>query len=36
MVVITTRKPTEEVIDVLKENDVKKIVLVSCGVFLKK
>ena len=32
MVVITTRKPTEEVINVLKENDVKKIVLVSCGV----
>jgi len=32
MVVITTRKPTEEVIDVLKANNVKKIVLVSCGV----
>jgi ferredoxin len=32
MVVITTKKPVEEVINALKNNNVKKVVLVSCGV----
>jgi len=32
MVVITTKKPVEEVINALKNNNVKKVILVSCGV----
>ena len=32
MVVITTKKPVEEVLNTLKENNVKKIFIVSCGV----
>ncbi|TFG19714.1 MAG: 5,10-methylenetetrahydrofolate reductase [Promethearchaeota archaeon] len=32
MVVITTKKPVDEVLNVLKENNVKKIFIVSCGV----
>ncbi|TFG18648.1 MAG: 5,10-methylenetetrahydrofolate reductase [Promethearchaeota archaeon] len=32
MVVITTKKPVDEVLNILKENDVKSLVVVSCGV----
>ena len=31
MVVITTKKPVDEVLNILKENDVKSLVVVSCG-----
>ncbi|NVM35753.1 MAG: methylenetetrahydrofolate reductase C-terminal domain-containing protein [Candidatus Lokiarchaeota archaeon] len=32
MVVITTKKPVEEVLNILKDNNAKKLFLVSCGV----
>ena len=32
MVVITTKKPVEEVLNVLKDNNAKKLFVVSCGV----
>ncbi len=32
MVVITTKKPVEEVLNVLRDNNAKKLFLVSCGV----